>query len=100
MSDWVSCINGNEDYGFEIAICRKSFPHGFVSWGWGDPQTKIILTVIKRERWNGSYMPDVLWEQCLKFKEMAVEFSRLSAEAMNRAESKAEELTEGSLCLK
>lgn len=42
----------NEDYGHgELSVCRKNV-HGWTSWGWDDPNEKIVL-------YNGDMVEDV-----------------------------------------
>lgn len=41
--DWLVCtIEMTGSHG-EISVCRKSFSHGFQSWGWDDFDQKIII---------------------------------------------------------
>lgn len=82
-ADWKVCVNGSDAYGYEIAICREAFEHGFQSWGWDGPNEKNILFVLL-----ASKMPPQLWEVALRYKdEHLMKFAQACADAMNHVES-------------
>lgn len=84
-ADWKMCINGSDDYGFEIAICRESFSHGFRSWGWDGEDEKIILFEM-----NFDETPKPLREVLLRFKKgPLMEFAQAAADAMNHVEQQS-----------
>lgn len=63
----------------EISVCRKSFTHGFKSWGWDSFDKKIIIFDVDREEFHPMKMKD---------------YKKLQAQMVRRAEKFAEVLNQ------
>lgn len=78
-ADWVVCTIELTGSNGEISICRKSFDHGFKSWGWGGFDQKIIIFDTDRDE----YFP-------MKMKT----YKTLQSKLIRRAEKFAEVLNQ------
>lgn len=84
-ADWKVCVNGSDEYGYEVSICRESFPHGFQSYGWAGADTKIVLFEFRAHA-----KPEPVWEVILKYKDAhLIPFAQAAADAMNHVEQQS-----------
>jgi hypothetical protein len=90
LADWKSnlVLGGPED-AYEVSICRKSFSHGFQSWGWdGDNESdggKHVLFTVG----DSDDMPDALRAELWALRWDFAALAKRAAEAMNAVEQKA-----------
>lgn len=55
------CLKDDRPHGWEIAIARKSFKHGFRSYGWFDPDEKRYVAGDPHEA--AREMPDAVFQE-------------------------------------
>jgi len=79
-SAWVLCIKDERPHGWEIAIARRSFKHGFRSYGWFDPNEKRYISGDCHN--NHAEMPPKIFS---KLKAVAVAYAKMLNDAEQNA---------------
>lgn len=69
-NEWTWLVKGTRLSGCEISIIRKNNRHGFISWGWDDPTSKIVIHSSQHEQ----VLPKVIFEN---MKSLAQQGARL-----------------------